>query len=42
MSVRGVFTDEANEELRAFRDSKKNFIEFTGKNVRIVEGDSIH
>jgi hypothetical protein len=37
-----VFTDEANTELEEFMNSKKNFIGLTGKNVRLVEGDSVH
>lgn len=37
-----MFTDEANEELKEFKDSKRNFIGFGSKNVRLVEGDSVH
>ena len=41
MTVKGVFTDEANEELREFKNSKKNFIGFGGKNIRSVDGDVV-
>ena len=41
MTVKGVFTDEANEELRQFKNSKKNFISFGGGNLRSVEADVV-
>lgn len=40
-TIRGVFTEEANNELKEFVKEKKNFIGFGAKNLRIVEGDSI-
>lgn len=39
--IKGVFTDEANIELKNFMMDKKNFIGFGCKNLRFVEGDSI-
>ena len=41
MTVKGVFTDEANEELRQFKTSKKNFISFGGNNLRSVGADVV-
>jgi hypothetical protein len=39
--VKGVFTDEANDEIEQFMKDKKNFIGFGANNIRLVEGDSI-
>jgi len=39
--VKGVFTDEANDEIEEFMKDKKNFIGFGANNIRLVEGDSI-
>jgi len=39
--IRGVFTDEANDELHKFHNSKKNFIGFGAKNMRVVDGDVV-
>ena len=39
--IKGVFTDEANRELKEFTMDKKNFVGFGCKNLRFVEGDSI-
>lgn len=41
ITVRGVFTDEANDELRDFQLSKKNFIGFGAKNIRFKDGDTV-
>ena len=40
-TIRGVFTEESNDELKAFMKEKKNFIGFGCKNLRFVEGDSV-
>lgn len=40
-SIRGVFTDEANQELRKFVKSKKNFIEVGASNIRVVDSDTV-
>lgn len=39
--VRGVFTDEANEELKNFVKEKKNFIGLGGSNLRKAGKDTI-
>ena len=41
MTVKGVFTEEANNELVEFHNSKKNFIGFGGTNMRIVNADVV-
>jgi DNA-directed RNA polymerase beta' subunit len=41
MTVKGVFTEEANRELLEFRNSKKNFINFGGSNLRTVAADVV-
>lgn len=40
-SIRGVFTEEANEELKKFAKSKKNFIEAGASNIRMVDSDTV-
>ena len=41
ITVKGVYTEEANEELRDFMNSKQNFINFGGKPSKVSEGDAI-
>ena len=41
MTVKGVFTEEANRELLEFKTSKKNFINFGGSNLRTVAADVV-
>lgn len=41
VTVRGVFTDEANKELEEFLMSKKNFIGSGGRNLRVVDSDTV-
>lgn len=40
-SIKGVFTDEANAELKEFINDKKNFIGFGCKNIRSEEADVV-
>ena len=41
ITVKGVYTEEANEELRQFMNSKQNFITFGGKPSKASEGDAV-
>lgn len=41
VSVKGIFTDEANEELTKFIDNKANYIDLGGKNIRVNSKDTI-
>lgn len=41
VTIKGVYTEEANEELEEFMNSKQNFINFGGKPSRKSEGDVI-
>lgn len=41
VSIKGVFTDEANEELKQFVDDKKNFVGFNSGNIRVVDADIV-
>ena len=41
VTVRGVYTNEANEELMKFKDSKMNFIDLGSSNIRSSSGDVI-
>ena len=41
VTVRGVFTKEANEELRNFQNTKRNFIGLGAKNLRTVASDVV-
>lgn len=41
VTVRGVFTDEANQELKEFANSKRNFIGLGGKNIRTTDSDVV-
>ena len=41
VTSRGVYTDEANEEIEAYMHSKANFIDFGCKPSRTSEGDVI-
>jgi hypothetical protein len=41
ITVKGVYTEEANEELEQFMNSKQNFITFGGKPSKASEGDAI-
>ncbi len=40
-TLRGVFTEEANQELRDFVKSKKNFIGNGASNIRVVDSDTV-
>ena len=41
ITVKGVYTEEANQELEEFMNSKQNFITFGGKPSKASEGDAI-
>lgn len=41
ITVKGVYTEEANQELEEFMKSKQNFITFGGKPSKASEGDAI-
>ena len=41
ITVKGVYTEEANQELEEFMNSKQNFITFGGKPSKASEGDVI-
>ena len=41
VTVRGVYTTEANDELKNHMDSKSNFIDVGGNNIRFSSGDAI-
>lgn len=41
VSIKGVYTDEANEELKKFANSKMNFINLGPNNMRASENDCI-
>lgn len=41
VTCKGVFTVEANEELKQFQMSKRNFIDLGGQNVRVSSADVI-
>lgn len=41
ITVKAVYTDEANAELRAYRDSKMNFIDYDSMGVRSSSADVI-
>ena len=41
VTVKGVFTREANDELREFQKSKANFIDLGAENIRQNDADSI-
>ena len=40
-SIKGVFTDEANAELKEFINDKKNFIGFGCNNIRSEDADIV-
>ena len=40
-TVKGVFTNEANSELKDFMFSKQNFVSFGASPTRASEGDAI-
>ena len=40
-TLRGVFTEEANQELRDFVKSKKNFVGNGASNIRVVDSDTV-
>ena len=40
-TIKGVFTNEANDELREFMTSKQNFVSFGASPTRASEGDAI-
>ena len=41
ITVKGVYTEEANQELAEFMNSKQNFVTFGGKPSKASEGDAI-
>lgn len=41
ISIKGIFTDEANDEAREFINDKKNFIGFGCNNLRNVSADVV-
>lgn len=41
VTVKGAFLRETNEELRNFQNSKANFIDLGGENIRMNDADSI-
>ena len=41
VTVKGIYTEEANKEIEEFMTSKQNFIGFGGKPSRKSEGDAI-
>lgn len=41
VSVRGIFSDEANKEIEDYTNSKLFYINFTGKNSRIATKEAI-
>ena len=41
ISSRGVYLDEANDELEEFMKTKKNFIGLGGSNIRTVKKDTV-
>ena len=41
ITVKGVYTEEANQELAEFMNSKQNFITFGGKPSKASEGDAV-
>lgn len=41
ITVKGVYTEEANAELEQFMNSKQNFVTFGGKPSKASEGDAI-
>ena len=41
ITVKGVYTEEANQELENFMKSKQNFITFGGKPSKASTGDAI-
>lgn len=41
ITVKGVYTEEANAELEEFMQSKQNFVTFGGKPSKVSEGDVI-
>lgn len=42
VTAKSPYTIEANEELREFMNSKANFIDLGGNNIRIVEADVVN
>ena len=41
ITVKGVYTEEANQELEEFMNSKQNFVTFGGKPSKASEGDAV-
>jgi hypothetical protein len=41
VTIKGVYTEEANQELEEFMNSKQNFIGFGGEPSKASEGDAI-
>jgi len=41
ITLKGVFVNETNDELKKFRDSKMNFIDFGSTNIRASSKDVI-
>jgi hypothetical protein len=40
-TIKGVFTNEANDELKSFMTSKQNFVSFGVSPTRASEGDAV-
>jgi len=40
-TVKGIYTNEANDELKKFMYSKQNFVSFGASPTRASEGDAV-
>lgn len=41
MSVKGIYTEEANKELLEYMNSKQNFLDLGGINMRVSSNEAI-
>ena len=41
VTIKGVYTNEANSELKEFMTSKQNFVSFGASPTRASEGDAV-
>ena len=41
ISIKSVFTQEANEELRKYANAKSNFITLGAENIKASSGDAV-
>ena len=41
VTIKGVFTNEANDEIRKFINTKQNFIDMDARSIRTSSGDVI-